>query len=47
MSHSILTPEQLQENAITDNFLRCSVGIEDEDDLIDDLRQALAATYAN
>lgn len=45
MSHLTLTPEQCQANDITDSFMRFSVGIEDKDDLIDDLRQALAATY--
>lgn len=46
MSHSTLTPAQLEENGITDNFVRFSVGIEDADDLIADLEQALHATYS-
>lgn len=46
MSHSTLTPAQLEENGITDNFVRFSVGIEDADDLIADLKQALHATYS-
>lgn len=46
MSHSTLTPAQLEETCISDNFIRFSVGIEDANDLIDDLKQALQATYS-
>lgn len=46
MSHNTLAPETLQTLKITENFVRCSVGIEDEADLLEDLKQALEATYA-
>ncbi|NLX57761.1 MAG: PLP-dependent transferase [Phycisphaerae bacterium] len=42
MSHGTLTPEERLEVGITDGTIRLSVGIEDVDDLIDDLGQALA-----
>lgn len=41
MSHGSLTPETRKEAGITDTLLRFSVGIEDADDLIEDLKQAL------
>lgn len=40
-SHRQLTKEQLEKGGISDNFLRLSVGIEDSDDLIEDIEQAL------
>ena len=40
-SHASLTPEQRAEQGIADGFVRLSCGIEDSDDLIDDLRHAL------
>ncbi len=40
-SHTSLTPEQRAEQGIADGFVRLSCGIEDSDDIIDDLRQAL------
>ena len=40
-SHASLTPEQRAEQGIADGFVRLSCGIEDSDDIIDDLRQAL------
>jgi cystathionine gamma-lyase len=44
MTHSTLTPDEREEIGITDSLIRLSVGIEDVDDLIDDLDRALAAT---
>jgi len=41
-THQQLTPEQLLEAGVTDDFIRLSVGIEDVDDIIADLDQALA-----
>ncbi len=41
-THQRLTPEQKAEVGITDGFLRLSVGLENSDDLIGDLRQAMA-----
>ncbi|RPJ38743.1 MAG: cystathionine gamma-synthase, partial [Planctomycetaceae bacterium] len=43
MSHATLTPEERQRIGITDGTIRLSVGIEDIEDLIEDLDQALAA----
>ncbi len=43
MSHAVLTPEERERIGITDGLLRLSVGIEDPQDLIEDLQQALAA----
>jgi len=41
-THQQLTPEQRLEAGVTDDFIRLSVGIEDVQDIIDDLDQALA-----
>ncbi|NMH64430.1 methionine gamma-lyase [Shewanella salipaludis] len=43
MTHSPYTPEARIEGGISDSLLRISVGLEDVDDLIADLRQALDA----
>jgi len=43
MTHAGLPPEDRQKAGITDGLVRYSVGIEDPDDLIEDLEQALAA----
>ncbi|MDZ7724745.1 MAG: aminotransferase class I/II-fold pyridoxal phosphate-dependent enzyme [candidate division KSB1 bacterium] len=40
-SHQSLTPEERQAIGITDGLMRLSVGIEDTQDLINDLKQAL------
>ncbi|MXZ28442.1 MAG: PLP-dependent transferase [Gammaproteobacteria bacterium] len=42
MSHSAMTPEARETAEITGNLVRLSCGIEDADDLIADLHQALA-----
>ncbi|UFJ39671.1 bifunctional cystathionine gamma-lyase/homocysteine desulfhydrase [Brevibacillus humidisoli] len=42
MTHASIPPERRQELGITDGLVRISVGIEDVQDLIDDLEQALA-----
>jgi cystathionine beta-lyase/cystathionine gamma-synthase len=42
MSHATMTPEQRLANGIPPTLLRVSVGIEDAQDLIEDLDQALA-----
>ncbi len=44
MTHGSIPKEERERRGITDGLLRLSVGIEDADDLIDDLRQALEAT---
>lgn len=41
MTHSEVPEEMCRATGITDNMIRISVGIEDADDLIDDLKQAL------
>jgi len=42
MTHSDMTAQEKAHTGITDNMIRLSVGLEDTDDLIEDLRQALA-----
>jgi cystathionine gamma-lyase len=44
MTHGSIPKEDRERRGITDGLLRLSVGIEDVDDLITDLEQALAAT---
>ncbi len=46
MTHGSIPREQRERRGITDGLLRLSVGIEDPDDLVDDLRHALDATAA-
>lgn len=41
MTHAIVPKEERLKAGITDNLVRLSVGIEDVEDIIDDLRQAL------
>jgi cystathionine gamma-lyase len=43
MTHASVPKETREKLGIADGFIRLSVGIEDEQDLIDDLKQALAA----
>ncbi|MBU6296634.1 MAG: cystathionine gamma-synthase [Alphaproteobacteria bacterium] len=43
MTHSYLSPDTMTDVGITDGLLRLSVGLEDQNDLIKDLNQALAA----
>ena len=40
-SHGLLSPEKRQEQGIKDNLLRFSVGIEEAEDLMEDLAQAI------
>ncbi len=40
-SHRQLTNEQLIKGGISDNFVRLNVGIEDAEDILDDIKQAL------
>ena len=44
MTHGSIPKEERERRGVTDGLIRLSVGIEDPDDLIDDLRQALAAS---
>jgi cystathionine gamma-synthase len=41
MTHASMTPEARRRAGITDGVIRLSIGIEDPEDLISDLRQAL------
>lgn len=41
MTHAPLLPEEREAQGITDGLVRLSVGLEDKEDLIEDLRQAL------
>lgn len=41
MSHAAYPPEMRDVLLISDNLIRLSVGVKDEVDLIEDLRQAL------
>ena len=40
-THSQLSPEEQLQTGVTDNYVRLSVGIEHEDDILADLKQAL------
>jgi O-acetylhomoserine (thiol)-lyase len=42
-THSQLSPEEQLQTGVTDGYVRLSIGIEHEDDIIADLKQALAA----
>ena len=42
MTHASIPPERRQAAGITDGLLRLSVGIEDKDEIIADLDQALS-----
>lgn len=41
MTHTLVSKEERLAGGITDGLIRLSVGIEDSDDLISDLREAL------
>jgi cystathionine beta-lyase len=41
MSHAAVPPEERQRKGITDTLVRLSVGLEDPDDLIADMAQAM------
>lgn len=44
MTHTSVPLEKRKALHITDNLIRLSVGLEDEEDLIEDLKQALEST---
>jgi methionine-gamma-lyase len=44
MTHAVVPKAEREKAGITDNLVRLSVGIEDVDDIIEDLKQALAQT---
>ena len=41
MTHAVYTPEERAEHQISDGLIRLSVGLEDVEDLLADLDQAL------
>lgn len=43
MTHAAIPREERIKNGITDSFIRLSVGVEDQEDLIEDLKQAFKA----
>ena len=43
MTHAFYTPEERVEHLISEGLVRLSVGLEDIDDLLGDLEQALGA----
>ena len=45
MAYPDCTPEERMQIKMTDNLVRLAVGIEDAEDLISDLSQALGAVY--
>lgn len=47
MTHASVPSEQRAQLGITDNLIRLSVGIEDVEDLITDLEQALKAAVSS
>jgi len=40
-THSQLTPEEQLQTGVTDGYVRLSIGLEHEDDIVADLKQAL------
>jgi len=46
MTHSSIPPDERAKSGVTDGLIRLSVGIEDVNDLIEDLDRGLAALYA-
>lgn len=46
MTHASVPEEQRRELGITDTLIRLSVGLEDEEDIIADLDQALGAAVS-
>ncbi|MDT0645226.1 PLP-dependent aspartate aminotransferase family protein [Zunongwangia sp. F260] len=45
-SHGLLSPEEREKQGIRDGLLRFSVGIEEKEDLIEDIKQAIEAVRA-
>ena len=45
-THSQLTPEEQASAGVTPDFVRLSVGIEDVEDILWDLNQALGSVYS-
>jgi cystathionine beta-lyase/cystathionine gamma-synthase len=47
MTHASLTPEARLELGVTDSLIRLSIGIEDAEDLVNDIKLALDAAIPN
>jgi O-acetylhomoserine (thiol)-lyase len=45
-THQQLSPEEQQKTGVVPEYVRVSVGIEDVDDIVDDLKQALDSATA-
>src|SRR6266480_2056454 len=45
-THSQLSPEEQLQTGVTDNYVRLSIGIEHEEDILADLSQALDAALS-
>lgn len=45
MTHASVPAEQRAELGITDSLIRLSVGLEDTEDLVDDLEQAFKVAF--
>ncbi|MFZ8953351.1 MAG: PLP-dependent transferase, partial [Gammaproteobacteria bacterium] len=45
MTHGYLTQDERQSIGITDSLIRMSVGIEDPEDLLNDIKQSLASLH--
>ena len=41
MTHASIPKETREQSGITDSLIRLSVGVEDTEDILDDLRQAI------
>ena len=46
-SHALMSPEDRDKQGIRDSLIRFSLGIEEMDDLIEDLEQAIAKAKKN
>ncbi len=47
MTHAPLSPEDKEKAGISENLIRISVGIEEKEDIIEDIKQALRACQKN
>jgi cystathionine beta-lyase/cystathionine gamma-synthase len=45
MSHKFMSAQQREKLGVTDTLIRISIGLEDAEDLIDDLTNALDSAY--
>ena len=45
-THQQLSPEERLQTGVTEDFIRLSVGLEDPDDILEDIEAALKASQA-